>query len=98
MAATSVLRRISSWLNAGYPEGVPPQDYFPVLALLSRHLTEQEVVDAADVLALSLPIPEGVDRRKSIAAAIRAVTDTPPVKSDIDRVEQRLRSWPLDAA
>jgi hypothetical protein len=31
----------------GLPEGVPPKDYFPLLALLKRSLTEEEVVKAA---------------------------------------------------
>jgi Protein of unknown function (DUF3349) len=98
MAATSTLRRIAAWLHAGYPEGVPPQDYFAVLALLAKHLSEQEVVDAADVLALSLPLPENpAERKKAIADAIRAVTDTPPVNSDLERVERQLAAWPLDA-
>ena len=36
-----------SWLHDGYPEGVPPKDYFPLLALLKRSLTEEEVITAA---------------------------------------------------
>jgi hypothetical protein len=97
-APTAVLRRIADWLHSGYPAGVPPQDYFAVLALLTRHLSEEEVVDAADVLALSLPLAENVDRKQAIAAAIRAVTDTPPSNGDIERVERQLKSWPLDVA
>jgi hypothetical protein len=95
-APTAVLRRIADWLHAGYPYGVPPQDYIAVVALLTRHLNEEEVVDAADVLALSLPLPEGTDRKQAIAAAIRAVTDTPPSNGDIQRVEQQLKSFPVD--
>jgi hypothetical protein len=99
MAVPSALQRAVSWLRAGYPEGVPPQDYFPVLALLARHLSDQEVVDAADALALSLPLPAGVDPRQAIAEAIHRVTDTPPVNTDVDRVRQHLVSvgWPIDA-
>ena len=37
------LSAIVSWLRAGYPNGVPPPDYLPVLALLSRRLTPDEV-------------------------------------------------------
>ena len=99
MAATSTLRRIAAWLHAGYPEGVPAQDYYAVLALLAKHLSEQEVVDAADVLSLSLPLPEDpTERKKAIVDAIHAVTDTPPVNGDLDRVAQQLAAWPLDAA
>ena len=37
------LTSIVAWLRAGYPEGIPPTDYFPVLALLSRRLSNDEV-------------------------------------------------------
>ena len=42
-----VLDNVLGWLHAGYPEGVPPKDYFALLALLKRSLTEDEVVKAA---------------------------------------------------
>ena len=44
---TSVLENVLRWLHKGYPEGVPPKDYFALLALLKRSLTEDEVVKAA---------------------------------------------------
>ena len=49
----SVLDNVLGWLNAGYPEGVPPKDYFPLLALLKRSLTEDEVVKAAQSILRS---------------------------------------------
>jgi hypothetical protein len=99
MAVPVAFQRVLTWLHAGYPEGVPPQDYYAVLALLARHLSDQEVIDAADSLALSLPLPAGVDPRRAITDAIHRVTDTPPLNSDIERVHQHLIAvgWPLDA-
>ena len=38
---------VLDWLHEGYPQGVPPKDYFPLLALLLRSLSEEEVVKAA---------------------------------------------------
>ena len=38
-----VLQQVLDWLRAGYPEGVPPKDYFPLLALLTKQLSETEV-------------------------------------------------------
>jgi len=35
---------VLDWLHRGYPHGVPPKDYFPLLALLMRSLKEDEVV------------------------------------------------------
>ena len=34
--------RVLNWLEAGYPEGVPPQDRFPLIALLQRRLTDDQ--------------------------------------------------------
>ena len=45
-----VLDNVLGWLRRGYPEGVPPKDYFPLLALLKRSLTEEEVVKAAQAV------------------------------------------------
>ena len=44
---TGILDNVLDWLHEGYPEGVPPKDYFALLALLKRSLTEDEVVKAA---------------------------------------------------
>ena len=38
------LNTVVSWLRAGYPTGVPKNDYLPILALLSRRLTKEEVL------------------------------------------------------
>jgi hypothetical protein len=41
------LHRIINRLRAGYPRGIPPTDYIPLLALLSRRLTNDEVKTVA---------------------------------------------------
>lgn len=88
------LTAIINWLRAGYPEGVPPKDCFPVLALLSRRLSHDEVMTVA----------EQVLRRKDfddvdIGVAITALTDHLPAPEDVERVRERLAAngWPLDA-
>ena len=45
--SNGLFENVLRWLRAGYPDGVPPKDYYPVLALLKRSLTEDEVVEAA---------------------------------------------------
>ena len=42
-----VLDRLLGWLHDGYPDGVPRKDYFPLLALLKRSTTEEQVAKAA---------------------------------------------------
>lgn len=51
--STGFLDNVLGWLREGYPEGVPPKDYFPLLALLKRSLTEEEVVKAAQAVLKS---------------------------------------------
>jgi hypothetical protein len=88
----SVLSSIVDFLRVGYPEGVPQQDYIPLLALLRRQLTDEEVREVVlSVLGEANPDEATVDR------AIRQVTKEPPLKSDLSRVASRLASvgWPL---
>lgn len=42
---------ILDWPRAGYPQGVPPTDHFPLLALLHRGLSPDEVRSVAEELA-----------------------------------------------
>ena len=50
--SSSYFQSVLNWLHKGYPDGVPPKDYYPLLALLSRSLEEDEVVRAGHVPAL----------------------------------------------
>ena len=50
MALSTAVSSVLQFLHAGYPEGVPRQDYVPLLALLRRRLTEDEVDDVANGL------------------------------------------------
>ncbi|MBH0118586.1 DUF3349 domain-containing protein [Rhodococcus sp. NPDC003382] len=88
------LSSIIEWLRAGYPEGVPEQDYVPLLALLTRRLSEDEVDQVADALieAGDLPIT-----KTDIAVLITKVTNEMPLDQDVDRVRKHLEAggWPL---
>jgi hypothetical protein len=89
------LNSIIAWLHAGYPEGIPPTDYFPVLALLSRRLTNDEVKAVAKEL-----MQRGDFDHIDIAVLITQFTDELPAPEDIERVRERLaaKGWPLDDA
>ena len=41
------LQSVLGWLHSVYPDGIPRTDYYPLLALLKRTLSEDEVVQAA---------------------------------------------------
>jgi hypothetical protein len=92
-----VLDNVLSWLHQGYPEGVPPKDYFALLALLKRSLTEEEVVTAAQsVLKKSNSDTVTEDE---IRQAIHTVIEKQPNPEEIHQVASRLASvgWPLAA-
>lgn len=90
----SVLTQVLDWLRAGYPEGVPPKDYFPLLALLKRSLTETEV-DA--VIGRILTARPDEVHREQIEAAITKVTQTDPSPDELHQVAAKLAAggWPL---
>lgn len=90
----SVLQQVLDWLRAGYPEGVPPKDYFPLLALLKRSLTETEV-DAVIGRILSAR-PDEV-HREVIESAITKITQTEPSPDELHQVASKLAAggWPL---
>ena len=50
---TNFLAKIVAWIVAGYPEGVPGSDRVPLLALLRRRLTDDEVKAVVSELVMS---------------------------------------------
>ena len=89
------LTSVVAWLRAGYPEGIPPTDYFPVLALLSRRLSNDEVKLVANDL-----MQRGDFDHVDIGVLITQLTDELPSPADVERVRERLaaKGWPLDDA
>jgi len=94
----SVFNNVLAWLHEGYPEGVPKKDYFALLALLKRTLSEEEVVRAAQTV-LKGTDSDTVSERE-IRAAIHTITDQEPNPEEVHQVAARLASvgWPLAAA
>jgi Protein of unknown function (DUF3349) len=89
------LSSIVSWLRAGYPEGIPPTDTFAVLALLTRRLSNDEVMAVASELIQRNEFDD-ID----IGVAITQITDDLPSEGDVERVRARLaaKGWPFDEA
>lgn len=87
------LNSIVAWLRAGYPDGVPQTDYIPLLALLSRRLTNDEVKAVAREL-----MQRGEFDQIDIGVVITQITDELPSPEDVERVRARLaaKGWPLD--
>ena len=88
---------VVGWLHDGYPHGVPTKDYFPLLALLMRSLTEEEVVKAARTIVRQTDVDTPVSEEQ-IRAAIHEVIEKEPNPEEINQVAARLASvgWPLE--
>lgn len=93
--APAFLTAILDWLRAGYPDGVPEQDYVPLFALLSRRLSSEEVHEVAKMV---IHQPDGgpVDDT-DIGVQITKITNELPSQQDVDRVRSKLAAagWPL---
>ncbi|MQY26265.1 DUF3349 domain-containing protein [Nocardia aurantia] len=90
----SLLESILNWLRAGYPHGVPSEDYVALFAILHRRLTETEVEEI--VAQLTANDPEKVDEA-AIEAAITKLAHEQPGSDDVARVASKLAAggWPL---
>ncbi|HEX7322735.1 MAG TPA: DUF3349 domain-containing protein [Mycobacterium sp.] len=86
------LDAVVAWLRAGYPDGVPQTDYIPLIALLSRRLTSDDVKEVAAEL-----IRRGDFDHVDIGVLITQFTDQLPAAEDVERVRARLaaKGWPL---
>lgn len=91
----SILESVLRWLRAGYPHGVPREDYVALFAVLHRKLTEQEVGEI--VAELASDDTHGQIQRSDIEAAIARLAHEKPSEDDVARVASRLAAggWPL---
>ncbi|WP_228389201.1 DUF3349 domain-containing protein [Cumulibacter manganitolerans] len=92
-AKDGLLTRVTAWLKKGYPAGVPQQDYIPLIALLRRRLSDDDVRDVVELLVADGTIPAD---RTDIGAAIVRVTDEMPSEPDLRRVREQLGDSELD--
>jgi Protein of unknown function (DUF3349) len=94
LSVPSFLSAVVDWLRAGYPQGIPEQDYVPLLALLARRLSAEEVAAVAAQLQDEgrLPVTD-----TAIGELIMGITDELPRNEDVARVRTQLAAggWPL---
>ena len=95
MSLGNVVARMVAFVRAGYPQGVPATDYIPLLALLRRRLSDDEVTAVATQLAARGEM--NIDSA-DIGVAITRITDEIPSPADLERVQRRLDTigWPTD--
>ncbi|WP_182359103.1 DUF3349 domain-containing protein [Tomitella gaofuii] len=89
-----LIAAVTGWLRAGYPDGVPPKDYFPLLAVLQHKLTDEEIREVVDALIEDVETPIEVSE---IEDTIVRLTSESPLEDDVKRVAVRLAAggWPL---
>ncbi|WP_116114755.1 DUF3349 domain-containing protein [Austwickia chelonae] len=87
-------RAILDWLRAGYPHGIPREDYIALLGVLQRHLTEQEIVEVVDHLQRQRGL-EPVSTAQ-IREAIENLLKGQATEEDVQRVTAKLATagWP----
>ena len=83
----NLLESIVNWLRQGYADGVPPQDYVPLLEVLHRRLTDTEVDAIVKNLLESDDSPITVE---DIERATQARVLESPSEADLVRVASRL--------
>lgn len=83
---------IVAFLRAGYPSGLPAVGYAPLLALLPRRASDDEIRLIATKLVPRRQPVDNVD----VGVEITRVTHAMPLPDDIERVQRRLTAigWP----
>lgn len=94
---SNFLSRSLDWLRAGYPAGVPRQDYVALLGLLRRKLTEVEVHKIAQALADQSQLSADPISTQDIEEMINDEVLQHASSEDVARVSSRLAAggWPL---
>ncbi|BAX91664.1 DUF3349 domain-containing protein [Mycobacterium shigaense] len=90
--------RFVAFIRAGYPQGVPQTDYIPLVALLRRRLTDEEIAAVASQLAAGGDLRDFTIDIADIGAAITRITDELPSPADMERVQRHLAElggWPV---
>jgi Protein of unknown function (DUF3349) len=96
-SAANFFRSVISWLQVGYPDGVPGPDRIALLELLrSTELSEEEITEVVDSIDEEVP-PESSVNRDVIADFLSDMTHYDAGPENIARVAARLAAagWPL---
>ena len=97
-----MIKRVLSWLTAGYPKGVPPTERYALIALLRRTLSADEVQQVIATLTAehSAALEDGVITEDEIRDMIAKVIEDAPSEDDIRKVCARLAAagWPQEQA
>lgn len=92
--ATNLLTSVVDWLRKGYPDGIPPKDFPPLLALLQRTLKPEDV--QAICAQLIADNPDGEISARTVADSVEKLKSAPPSEDEVQVVADRLAAvgWP----
>jgi hypothetical protein len=94
----SPISKILSWLNAGYPDGIPQRDFPSVLLVLHQNLSDADIESIADDLALQ-SISNGSEpvTADQIRAMVHDHAFQSATEDDVRRVSAAMArgGWPL---
>jgi hypothetical protein len=95
--AQGLIERVVAWLRAGYPDGVPQQDYVALLGILGRALTATELDKVVGELSSEADNGNALITKAMVEERIADVLKGPAMPEDVVRVSARLASagWPL---
>ena len=82
------LEREVEWLRAGYPQGIPAGDYIPLVAVLKRRLTPEEIDELGRALARRGMLPA---THVAVGSRYIKMTDEVPSIEELERVTTKLR-------
>lgn len=91
----SRIERIVNWLKGGYPQGIPEADYVPLLAVLRRRLSPDEIDELAQRIVRDGLIPA---ERVDLGAEFLRVTDELPSEAELQRISQKLNASGVDVS
>lgn len=99
-SGANIASRALAWLRAGYPQGIPSNDYVALYGILHRALTEDEVEHFAQQLGAAAADPETAIAHDDIQAIISQNVHQEPSAEDVARVVGRLAEggWRLASA
>lgn len=86
------IERVVNWLKGGYPHGIPEADYVPLLALLRRRLSQQEIDELAERISVAGLIPARVD----VGAEFLRVTHELAGEPELERISRKLMDAGID--
>lgn len=91
----SRIERIVNWLKGGYPQGIPEADYVPLLAVLRRRLSADEIDELGQRIVRDGLMPA---ERVDLGAEFLRVTDELPSEAELRRISDMLNAAGVDVS